>query len=134
MIAGFIFAISCVALLQFFVSYSRSIIAESLGHRLSEQAMELCGIRSSLLAGKQFGRLSQLIALCPEADDDGFKVKAVVMYYYLLGFAQTFMSPAFPSAGPWIETERDGCAYLAAVVLDRRIAYNRTLMANMASR
>lgn len=122
-----------MTLLQFFVSYSRSIIAESRDHTLSEQARELCGIRSSLQMGEQFGRLNQLIALCPEANDDGFKVKAVGIYFYLLGFARTFMSWAVPSAGPWIEAERGGCAYVVAVVLDRRIAHNRMMVANLAS-
>jgi hypothetical protein len=133
MIASLIFVVSSLTLLQFFVSYSRSIIAESRGYRLSEQARELCGIKSTLLAGEQFRRLNQLIELCPEADDDGFKVKAVGIYFYLLGFARTFMGWAIPSAGPWIEAERGGCAYVAAVVLDRRIAHNRMMMANLAS-
>jgi hypothetical protein len=133
MIAGLIFGVSSLTLLQFFVSYSRSLIAESRGHRLSEQAREICGIKTSSPAGEQFGRLNQLIALCPEAGDDGFKVKAVAVYFCLLGFAKTFMSWAIPSANPWIEAERRGCAYVAAVVLDRRIAHNRMVMADMAS-
>jgi hypothetical protein len=37
-----------------------------------------------------------------------------------------------PSAAPWIEAERGGCARAAAVVLDRRIAYNRMMMAQQS--
>jgi hypothetical protein len=133
MIASLICGISCLTLLQFFVSYSRSIIAESRGHRLSEQAREICGITTTSPDVEHFGRLNQLIALCPEVDDDGFKVRTVSMYFYLLGFAKTFLSWAFPSASPWIEAERGGCAYVAAVVLDRRIARNRMIVANLAS-
>jgi len=133
MIACFIFVVSSLTLLQFFVSYSRSIIAESRGHRLSEQACEICGIKSRSLAGEQFGRLNQLIALCPEVGDDGFKVKVVAVYFHLLGFVKTVMSWAMPSASSWIEAERGGCAYAVAVVLDRRIAHNRMVMADMAS-
>lgn len=133
MIAGLIFGVSSLTLLQFFVSYSRSIIAESRNHHLSEQARELCGLKSSLPAGEQFDRLNQLIALCPEANDDGLKVKAVGIYFYMLGFARTIMGWAVPSAGPWIEAEQGGCAYVVAVVLDRRIAHNRMMMANLAS-
>ena len=133
MIAGLIFVVSSLTLLQFFVSYSRSIIAESRNHLLSEQASELCGIRSNLLSGEQFRRLSQLIALCPESNDDGLQVNAMRIYFYLLGFARTAMGWVMPSAGPWIEAERRGCAYVVAVVLDRRIAHNRTMMANLLS-
>jgi len=133
MIASLIFVVSSLTLLQFFVSYSRAIIAESRNHLLSEQARDLCGMKSSLVAGEQFRRLSQLIALCPEANDDGFQVKAVRIYFYLLGFARTVMGWATPSADPWIEAERRGCAYVVAVVLDRRIAHNRMMMANLLS-
>jgi hypothetical protein len=133
MIAGLIFVVSSFTLLQFFVSYSRSIIAESRNHLLSEQARELCGTKSSSLSGEQFRRLSQLIALCPEANDDGLQVNAVRIYFYLLEVARTVMGWATPSAGPWIEAERRGCAYVVAVVLDRRIAHNRMMMANLLS-
>ena len=133
MIAFVIFVVSSLTLLQFFVSYSRSIIAESRGHRLSEQACEICGIKARSLAGEQFGRLNQLIALCPKVGDDGSRVKAVTVYFHLLGFAKTFISWAIPSATPWIEAERGGCAYVVAVVLDRRIAHNRLVMADIAS-
>jgi hypothetical protein len=133
MIATFICGVSSLTLLQFFVSYSRSIIAESRGHRLSEQAREICGITTSSLAGEHFGRLNQLIALCPEVGDDEFKVKAVAVYFYLLGAAKTILSWAIPSASSWIEAERGGCAYVAAVVLDRRIAHNRMIVADLAS-
>ena len=65
MMAVMIFVISILTLLQFFVSYSRSLIAESRGHELSEQAREICGLTARTAAGDQFRRLSQLIALCP---------------------------------------------------------------------
>ena len=67
MIAGLIFAISIMTLLQFFVSYSRSLIAQSQGHELSEQARKICGLTARTVAGDQFRRLSELIALCPES-------------------------------------------------------------------
>jgi len=133
MIPGLIFLISFSALLQFFVSYSRSIIAESRCYKLSEQTREICGMKSNLQAGEDFQRLTQLLALCPEAGDDTFKVKTVGFYFYLLGFARTLLGWALPSAAPWIESEWRGCAHVAAVVLDRRIAHNRMLLVDLAS-
>jgi hypothetical protein len=65
MIAGLIFAISIMTLLQFFVSYTRSLIAQSQGHELSEQAREICGLTGEPVTVDQFRRLEQLIALCP---------------------------------------------------------------------
>jgi len=63
MIAAMIFLISFLTLLQFFVSYSRSLIAESRGIELSEQAREICGVYARRVPPDQFQRLLQLIAL-----------------------------------------------------------------------
>ena len=134
MIAGLIFLISFLTLLQFFVSYSRSLIAASRGHELSEQACEICGFTRRTVAAGHFWRLIQLIALCPDPGGDHAQVQAISLYFRLLGLARLLMSWAIPSSGPWIETERGGCAYVAAVALDRRIAYNRMLLLQQASR
>jgi hypothetical protein len=133
MIAAMIFAISFLTLLQFFVSYSRSLIAASRAHELSEEAREICGVTARRVAGDRFQHLLALIGLCPEPGGDSFQVRAIAAYFRLLGLARTMLSWAIPSAAPWIEAERGGCAYAAAVVLDRRIAYNRMMMAQQAS-
>ncbi len=133
MIAGLIFAVSFLTLLQFFVSYSRSLIAESRGHELSEQAREICGLTAEAVTGDQFQRLQQLIALCPEPGGDALEVRAIALYFRLVGLVHILLSWAIPSAAPWIEAERGGCAYAAAVVLDRRIAYSRMMVEQQAS-
>ena len=133
MIAALIFAISIMTLLQFFVSYSRSLIAESQGHELSEQAREICALTANAVTVDQFERLQQLIALCPEPGGDSFEVRAIALYFRLVCLVHIFLSWAVPSTTPWIEAERGGCAYAAAVALDRRIAYNRMLMAQQAN-
>jgi hypothetical protein len=134
MIAGLIFAISIMTLLQFFVSYSRALIAESQSHELSEQAREICGITGRAVTVDQFQRLQQLIALCPEPGGDGFQVRALALYFHLVGLAHILLSWAIPSVAPWMEAERGGCAYAAAVALDRRIAYNRMMVTQQTSR
>jgi hypothetical protein len=133
MIAALIFAISIMTLLQFFVSYSRSLIAESQGHELSEQAREICGLTANAVTVDQFERLQQLIALCPEPGGDSFEVRAIALYFRLVSLVHIFLSWAVPSTAQWIEAERGGCAYAAAVALDRRIAYNRMLMAQQSN-
>ena len=133
MMATMIFVISILTLLQFFVSYSRSLIAESRGHELSEEAREICGLTARTAAGDQFRRLSELIALCPESGGNGNKLMVVSAYFHLLGFLRRLSEWTIPSATAWIEAERGGCAYVAAVVLDRRIAYNRMIVAQQAS-
>jgi hypothetical protein len=133
MMPELIFVISLLTLLQFFISYTRSLIAASLGHELSEQAREICGLTAKTVAGDQFRRLLALIALCPEPDGGSFHVRVVALYFRMLGLLRILARRAIPSAAPWIEAERGGCAYAIAVVLDRRISYNRMMMTQQES-
>jgi hypothetical protein len=56
------------------------------------------------------------------------------LYFSLLSLAYSvFRWLMVPAAAIWIDAERGSCAYAAAVALDRRIAYNRTIMAQQAS-
>jgi hypothetical protein len=133
MIATMIFAISFITLLQFFVSYSRSLISESRQHELSEQASEISGVTAKTVRADQFKRLLLLIALCPGAGGDTIQVRAVSAYFKMLSLVRVLFAWALPAAARWIEAERGGCTYAAAVVLDRRIAYNRMLSARQTS-
>ena len=134
MMAVIIFGVSLLTLLQFFVSYSRSLIASSREFNLSAEALEICGFNSRTATGEHFGRLLQLISLCPEPGGDSAEVQVVALYFRLLGVACSLLSWAVPSVAPWIEAERGGCSYAAAVLLDRRIAYGRMMMAQQTSR
>jgi hypothetical protein len=132
MIAALIFAISILTLLQFFVSYCHSLIAVSRTHELTEQAREISGVTSSTARGDQFRRLLQLLALCPESGVDSNQVRALSTYFDMLGLGRALLIWANPSVLQWIDAERGGCTYVAAVALDRRIAYTRMLMAQQA--
>jgi hypothetical protein len=133
MIAALIFAISIVTLLQFFVSYSRSLIAECRDQELSEQTREICGVTARTVAGDKFRKLSELIAMCPESGSDSGTLMAVSAYYRLLSIVRSVSNWASPTATAWIEAERGDCAWAAAVVLDRRIAYTRMMMNQQSS-
>jgi hypothetical protein len=133
MIAILIFGISVLTLLRFFVSYCHSLIAESQSYEFSEQGREIAGVTGHSVRGDQFRRLLQLIALCPEPGDDKGRVRAVSLYFGLLGLTRMLFGWIEPTVTRWIDSERSGCAYVAAVMLDRRIAYNRVLMARQMS-
>ena len=133
MIAILIFGVSALSLLQFFVSYSHSLIAESRGYELSEHGREIAGVAGRIVRSDQFRRLLQLIALCPEPGGDTGQVRAVSIYFGLLGLVRVLFGWIEPAVAGWIESERSGCAYVAAVLLDRRISYNRVLMARQMS-
>ncbi len=129
MIAALIFVVSIAALLQFFVSYCRSILAASRTQPLSEHAREVSGLNDAAPRAGDFQRLVQLARLCPEPGDDRNEVRFVRGYYRLLKVLRSAAGWLSPGVAAWAENERDVCAYFAAVVLDRRIAYARDLMA-----
>jgi hypothetical protein len=134
MTAAIIFAISLLTLLQFFVSYCHSLIAESRSYELSEYAREISGVTARTAHGDQFKRLLQLLALCPDPGGDTNQVRAVSMYFKLVSLARAVCAWAAPGLTEWMQSERGECAYVLAVVLDKRIAYNRMLMSEQVSR
>ena len=127
LVATAIFAVSPLALLQFFAWYCHSLIAKSREVGLSEHVRAISGVTRRTVRGDQFVRLRQLIAICPEPGGDIYQLHAMSIYFEMLGFVRDLLS-RIPAAANWIEFERSGCAYAAAVVLDGRMKYSRTLI------
>jgi hypothetical protein len=128
MMAGLIFVFSLAALLQFFVSYCRSLIAASARRALSPDVQDVIGITKSA-TGEDFERVMQFLHLCPERREDRNGIQAIGAYFRLLGLLRTTIGSIVPSLRAWTESERSQCAYFAAVALDRRIAYSRDMLA-----
>jgi len=128
MTAGIILALSLVFLLQFFVSYCRSLIAASTRHELSVEVLDVTGL-SKNASGDDFARILQLLLLCPDRPEDRSEVRAVSAYFRLLSFSRRALAPLAPSIQTWTELERSRCTHFAAVTLDRRIAFSRDLLA-----
>ena len=128
MMAGLILFLSAAALLQFFVSYCRSLIASHAHEALSAEVQDVTGITSTA-SGEDFRRVVQLLQLCPERPDDRNNIQAVGAYFGLLNFLRATVARIAPSLRSWTESERANCTYFAAVSLDRRIAFSRDLLA-----
>ncbi len=128
MMAAIILVFSVVFLLQFFVSYCRSVIAASVKHPLSAEVQDVTGIKSTA-TGEDFDRVVQLLQLCPDRPEDRNEVQAVGAYFGLLGFVRSTIARMIPSLRTWTERERGQCTYFAAVTLERRIAFSRDMFA-----
>jgi len=128
MMAAFIFACSVVLLLQFFVSYCRSLIAASARQALSREVRDVAGIPQAA-SGEDFARVVQLLQLCPESPEDRAGIQAVGAYFRMLNFLRSTVARLMPSLRAWTEFERAQCAYFAAVALERRIASSRDMFA-----
>jgi len=133
MIAALVAVFSFAVLLEFFVAYSRSLIATYKKAELSSDAQEVTGIDGHPVSGEDFRRLLHLLHICPEPGNDRFEIRAIRAYYAMVGALRAMIGRLLPAIGAWAEGERQGCAYFAAVALDRRIARNRDLMAQQMS-
>jgi hypothetical protein len=128
MMAGIILACSLVLLMQFFVSYCRSLIAVSAKQVLSPEVKDVTGIQR-LASGDDFMRVMQLLQLCPERPEDRNSVQAIGDYFRLLNFLRATIARFVPSMQDWTDSERGHCAYFAAVALERRISFSRDMLA-----
>jgi hypothetical protein len=128
MMPAFIFVCSVTLLLQFFVSYCRSIIAASARQPLSREVQDVTGIQKAA-SGEDYPRVVQLLHLCPESPDDRTRLQAVGAYFGMLNFLRSTVASLKPSWKAWTDLERAQCAYFAAVALDRRIAFSRDMLA-----
>lgn len=126
--ATLIFLFSVAALLQFFVSYCRSLIAASIKQPLSAEVRDVTGI-ASVASGEDFARVIQLLQLCPERPEDQNEIRAIGTYFQLLSVVRATLARIIPALVSWTEMERGQCAYFAAVALERRIAFSRDLLA-----
>jgi hypothetical protein len=128
MMAGIILVCSVVLLLQFFVSYCRSLIATSSRQVLSPEVKDVTGIQRAA-SGEDYKRVMQLLQLCPERREDRNSVQAIGAYFSLLNFLRSTVARMVPSMRAWTELERAHCAYFAAVALERRISFSRDMLA-----
>jgi hypothetical protein len=128
MMASIIFVCSVVLLLQFFVSYCRSLIAASAKQPLSLEVQDVTGI-SKTASGDDFARILQLLHLCPDSREDRAGIQAIGAYFKLLNLVRSTLAKIMPKLKAWTEFERAQCAYFAAVALEKRIALNRDMLA-----
>jgi hypothetical protein len=126
--ATLIFFLSAAALLQFFISYCRSLIAASIKQPLSAEVRDVTGIPNTA-GGEDFARVIQLLDLCPERPEERGRIRAINAYFRLLNFVSSTLAHIFPALRTWTAMERGQCTYFAAVTLDRRIAFSRDMLA-----
>ena len=132
MMAAFILACSIIFLLQFFISYCRSLIASSVREPLSQEVQDVTGMARPATE-EEFARVVQLLQLCPERPEERGEVSLIRAYFRMLGVIRTTVARVVPSLERWASAERGQCTHFVAVVLGRRIAFSRNLFAQQMS-
>lgn len=128
MTAAIILVCSVGFLLMFFISYCRSLLATSSGVALTQEVRDVTGIISGV-SPDDFSRVVQLLHLCPDRPEERGRIRTVSLYYKFLGLLRSTIAGPVPSLKSWTDQERAQCGYFAAVVLGRRIAFSRDLLA-----
>jgi hypothetical protein len=128
MTAAIILVCSLGFLLMFFISYCRSLLATSSAVALTQEVRDVTGITSAICPD-DFSRVVQLLQLCPDRPEERGRIRTVSLYYKFLGVVRSTIAGIAPSLKSWADQERAQCAYFAAVVLGRRIAFSRDLLA-----
>lgn len=113
---------SCAALMQFGMSYCRSLLLAYAQVQLSAATREMIGLESQEIAGAQFRRLLGLVRLAPNPGDDKWELRMVSTYYRAVRVAGVLSKPLGALSSKWVEHQTGLCAYFAAAALDRRIA------------
>jgi hypothetical protein len=122
MIAVFILVFSLGALVQFSLAYCRTLLMTYGKVELSERMNDILGLKGNAVDPSEFERLMSLVLVAPDPCDDRIEIFAVRAYHGVVDFAQSILSLAPGNAARWFERDLAGCAYFAAVTLDRRLA------------
>ena len=122
MIASIIFAFSLGSLLQFGVSYCRSLLTAYGQIELSDRVREIAGAGPEDFTGSDFNRLLQLIRLAPGSETDSSGLRAITAYYRVTRAASKLASPVSRELSKWLDAELCRCSHAAAAALDRRLA------------
>jgi hypothetical protein len=133
MISGLIAAASLVALFPLFVSYCGTVLASARKRELSDRVSALADMGGRSASADDFGRILQLVRLCPEYDADRTGVRAIAIYYRMIHALDGVFGGLSPGLAAWTERERGDCSHFAAVVLDRCISSSRSLFTQQAS-
>lgn len=132
MMAAVILACSIIFLLQFFISYCRSLIASSVREPLSQEVQDVTGMARPATE-EEFARVVQLLQLCPERPEERGEISLIRAYFRMLGVIRSTAARIVPSLERWTSSERGQCTHFVAVVLGRRIAFSRNLFAQQMS-
>ncbi|HXN21842.1 MAG TPA: hypothetical protein VOA41_03755 [Candidatus Dormibacteraeota bacterium] len=121
MIAALIFVFAVVALLQFSVSYCRSLIVAYSQVELSLEARDCADLQPGPIRGEEFGRLLGIVRRSTVPGDDSAELGVARMYYRFISMLQS-LCPANAQSQQWLAREGSVCAHMVAVALDRRLS------------
>lgn len=112
-----------------FVAYCRSKLKAAARVQFTEACLGILRLENGRLEAKHFWQLLAFVDLCPLAENDGTAVAAVRAYFGVLTLLERILPGSLTALRAGTNRERQSCSHLIAVVLDRRIAHARKMLA-----
>ena len=127
MIAGILFAVSVVALVQFGIYYWRATISGIAAQAVSERILVAAGITHPSIGGQDFRNILILNDLSPDLRGPNGSFLAIRLYYSCV----RKLGRIVPAMAKWAEAEMATCARYVAVLMDQHLERNMACAAQV---
>jgi len=117
-----------VGLVQFSVSYWRSMLASTAAQPLSERFCTAVGLEAGKPSASDFSDILSVHRLTPGLDNRPSHLRRLQAYYS----AMTALGK-LPALNKWAQSEMTTCARYLAVIVDQRLSNNLACAAEMRS-
>jgi hypothetical protein len=128
MFSTLILIAATVGLMQFGISYWRSLIAGIAARPLSERFRVASGLSHAVPGAEDFGALLSFHRMTPGIERRSSSLRGIQIYYAVVGALC-----GLPALRRWAQSEMVTCARYVAVLVDQRLEQNFACAAEMRS-
>jgi hypothetical protein len=128
MISVLMLIAALVGMVQFGVSYWRSMLASTAAKPLSPRFCTASGLEHRKPAAADFSAIMSLHRLTPGLDNRPSPLRGLQVYYSVVDSLRKL-----PALNQWAQSEMTTCARYLAVVVDQRLSNNLACAAEMRS-
>ena len=118
MIAALVMIMSIAALLQFAISYGRSMLTSAAVHPISEQVLFAAGVEDRAITGNDFHALAEVHRL---SSGKSAGVGFVRFYYGAIRSLAAAARPCASGIASWAEREMSMCSQYVGLLIDQRL-------------
>jgi hypothetical protein len=128
MFSTIILIAAAAGLMQFGISYWRSLIAGVAAQPLSERFRMASGLNHAVPGSEDFGALLSFHRMTPGIEQRSSSLRGIQIYYSLVNALC-----GLPALRRWAQSEMTTCARYVAVLVDQRLEQNFACAAEMRS-
>jgi hypothetical protein len=126
MISALMFIAALIGLVQFGVSYWRSLLASTAAQPLSERFRTASGLEHGLPGASDFSAILSLHRMTPSLENQPGSLRGLQVYYSLVDSLRNLSA-----LRQWANAEMATCSRYLAVIIDQRLSNNQAFAAEM---